>query len=302
MGFYIQWTYPPLAKHTDHCYRGFIYNDKIKHSERQLKQRTTINVHCAKPEDKILLTRPLQKVLTIPKRWMLYRNRTHYIMKIFDPGQKRLLSIARIGVDFKDIDYYFLEPDYLGRRIDRRDTRDYWLLPRLIHPLIKSLLINFLAKYDGCLVHGAGVKIKNLGLAFVGKSESGKTTLAKFFHGYKDITVLTDENLAITRKENKFYIQGTPWPGGARIASAESAILKHIFFISHGKANVVKPINPKEAFKKLISQAMLCAWDKSLVNSAVNFIRGLSEGIEFFDLEFVNDKGVVYFLRNKLMV
>jgi hypothetical protein len=302
VGFYMKWTHPPLSKPTDYRYNGFIYNDKIKQAIRGLKQVTAIHVHCAKPEKEILLTRSLRKILTIPKRWALYKDRTHYIMKIFHSRQNRLMSIARIGVDFKNIDYYFLEPDYKGLYIDRHDTRDYWLLPRLAHPLIKTLLINFLAKQGGCLIHGTGVKVRNLGLGFVGKSGSGKSTLAGFFRIYKDTTVLTDENLAVSRKGNRFYVYGTPWPGGVRITNAASAPLKYIFFIRHGKANAIRPVSAGEAFKKLISQAILCAWEESLISSTVNFIRDLSRGIEFFDLEFVNDKRVIPFLIEKLML
>ena len=215
-----------------------------------------------------------------------------------DPARKRVLSKAKISLDLRNIDYCFLAPDYMGTRIDNRDTKDYWLLPRLANPLIKYLLINVLGQEGGCLAHAAGIKIKDTALAFVGPSESGKSTMAGFFSVCQDALVLTDENLAIRRKGGGFFAYGTPWPGGARVARQGSAVLKRVFFISHGKANIIRPVSASEAFKKIIAQSMLSCWDGALANSTIDFIRGLSKGVECFDLEFVNDKSVVTFLRN----
>lgn len=298
-GFLVKWTHPPMAEFADNRYRGFIHYDKINSITSQLNKVSYINVYCNKPKNKALFTNSTHKVISVPKLWTLYKNETDYYLKMFDGVKNRLIGIAKISGDFKNTDYYFLGPDYKGTRIDKKDTKDYWLLQRVVHPLVKSLLVNFLAKYGGCLIHGAGIKINNLGIAFVGKSESGKSTLAGFFRLHKDVTVLTDETLAITRKDGGFYIQGTPWPGGAGLANSAKAPLKNIFFISHGKQNVIKPVSPQATFKKLISQAILGTWDSSLINSMVSFIKDLSKEITFFDLEFVKDESVVSFIRKE---
>jgi hypothetical protein len=300
IGFCLAWDYPPLLGADHPYYQGFLFKRGIDQLRKELRKFVEINLYWAKGENKRPALKGARKILSFPKFWNLYKNNTCYIMEMFHPLKERLLSFAEIDFAFKDVEYYLLGPEDGLQRVNGRVFREYWLLSQPIDPLIKSLLINILAREGGFLLHSAGVIVNNCGLVFCGESGSGKSTLAEFFRLDKETIVLTDENLVIAKKEGKFSINATPWPGGARISYASRAPLKNVFFIRHAKNNLLLPLKPHEAFKKILSQTVLCVWERPWLDSLLDFLRELSEKIEFFDLEFVNERSVVDFLKKKI--
>lgn len=298
IGFCLAWDYPPLLRADNPYYQGFLFKSGIDKLKKDLRKFVEINLYWAKGEKPAL--KGSQKILSFPKFWNLYRNSTSYLMEMFHPLKKRPLSFAEIDFDFKNVEYYLLGPENGLQRVNGSVFKEYWFLSQPVDPLIKSLLVNILAREGGSLLHSAGVIVNNCGLVFCGESGSGKSTLAEFFRLDKESIVLTDENLVINKKEGKFYIHATPWPGGARISYASRALLKNVFFIRHAKNNLLLPLKPDEAFKKILSQTVLCVWEQPLLDSLLDFLRELSEKIEFFVLEFVNERSVVDFLKKKI--
>jgi hypothetical protein len=293
VGFLVRWKNCSMVnENTD--YDKFIHYDGINGLKKQLTHLSIIDVR-RESQKRLPEIGGVKKLLAIPKFWSLYKNNSRYIMEIFQPARNELLGLSLIDNDFKNIEFFPMEPDKRGKRV-----ADRWILAFLIQPLVKYLLVNILAKQGGCLVHGAGVKINNRGILFTGRSGSGKTTLGKIFRRHNGITVLTDESVAIIKKNDGFYIQGTPWPGGGRIAEPYGAPLKKIFFIRHGKDNLIKPVDSTLAFKKILSQSIVYAWDKNLIASTMSFIKELINKVEYFDLQFVNDAKIVAFIRNTL--
>jgi hypothetical protein len=300
-GFLISWVYPRMINPIHNHYRDFLYYKRFNQVKKQLAWLTEVRLYWAKGNEKSFALNSAKKILQIAKHWQLYQTNRGYAMKIFHPDQRRLLSLGLIDTNFKNADYHLFESDNFDQGYPRPDQRDIWFLGRLIQPFITALLINILAQHGGCLVHGVGIKLEKKGFAFLGKSGSGKTTLAKLLGKDKAITVLSDESLIISKNNGKFYLHGTPWPGGGMIANADSVALEKIFFIRHGRDNFIKPLDLKEGFQQLLPLTVLCAWDKSLLNLITTFLKDLSCQNEFFNLEFVNDKRIVYFLKNNLI-
>ena len=300
IGFSFNWKSRINLKHDYYVYDGFVHYEDISKLKPQLREIVTINIDWG-IDKKLLNESSLKTVMSMPGFWELFTDGDNYIMKVFHPPDGRLLSISKISSDLKTVDFYFgeQEPDALKKWNNL--TRGVLFFMRVVQPLIKCLMVNIFAGRGGALVHGAGIKIGYTGLVFSGPSDSGKSTLASFFKDYSEASVLTDETLAVFKDNGKVCIQGTPWPGGARISSPDKVALKNIVFIRHGKTNVLIPISSKEAFKQLLPQAILMVWEKSYAEKLTAFLHELSKEIAFFELEFANDKTIIPFLMEELV-
>jgi hypothetical protein len=298
-GFLIQWDHPQMANPANDCYKGFLFEEKIGQNIRTLDDLILVRVHGARHAGAGCRKKGAKPILSVPRHWQIYRDKKGYFMEIFHPVQKRLLSFAEVSADFKKVDYYILGSDNEGQRIFGLKGGDFWLLTRLIQPLLRSLLVNVLARRGAFCLHGAGIKMDSCGLIFSGPSGAGKTTIAKLFHRRRGVTILSDETLVLTQKRGEFYVYGTPWPGGGRLAAAEGAPLKKIFFIGHGRKNVIRPLSASRAFKKILAQTVVRAWDKDLVAAILASARKLLHAVDSSDLKFVADPGIARFIKDQ---
>jgi hypothetical protein len=163
----------------------------------------------------------------------------------------------------------------------------------LIHPLLMAIL---LPMGRGAEFHACGVVYKGQGLIFTGGSGSGKSTLGRLWQGRQDALVLSDERIIVRKKDDGFWMYGTPWQSDARTSSPEGAPLKRIFFISHGRENSVSPVKAGDAASKLFVRCFPAFWDETCLNFTLDFIGQIVERVPCYELGFTPDRSILDFV------
>ncbi len=231
-----------------------------------------------------------QKLFGVPRVWALYSCDGQTFIRCPDPTRNlnrtslplRLLSLSS---DFKKGHLYFKSAN----------SRQKKIFP-LRHPLSQVLYTILVSLNQGILVHASGIIYKGKGFLFVGKSDAGKTTMAKLWRKVKGTQVLSDERVALRRIGRYYRIYGTPWLGQARIFSNASAPLEKIFFLSHAEKNTIKKIPQINTISALCARSRLPHWDRAGLSASLEFIEDLSKEVPCFNLGFYPDKNVIDFV------
>jgi len=164
------------------------------------------------------------------------------------------------------------------------------------YPLDEVIMVNFLARGRGVILHACGVVDEGRGLLFVGVSGAGKSTLAELWKP-TGVTLLSDDRIIVRRMEGKFRMYGTPWHGDAGIASPESAPLERLYFIEQAARNYVQALSPVDAAARLLVRCFPPFYDKAGMEFILDFLAQVAEEIPCYELGFVPDASAIDFVR-----
>jgi len=228
----------------------------------------------------------------VNSRWRLHRLDGRYLFEIFStkPPHPRV-QLALMTPDFRQGEVF--------RRPDQSFPRRSWFLAQLMQPFGELLLINFLSQGRGVLLHALGVADQGEGLLFIGRSGAGKTTLANLYKPHRDVTILGDERIIVTRKDGQFWLSGTPWPGMGLTVSADTVPLRKVFFLEHGTRNVLISDRLSNLCGLFYQQLFLPFWNGEALEFALRFGEELLSTVPAARLAFVNDARVIEFLRKE---
>ena len=240
------------------------------------------------------------------ENWRLLKRGDTYIYKSPLEDKKQLMVVNKT---FDRVTAYLLSKKRANaltkgkREFIKRSNGFVWNISDIIYDFLQVLLINYLAviKKDGIFSHAMGVKeINKNGFLFVGKSETGKSTLAEIYHKYSKATVLNDDRIIVRKINNKFYIYGSPWHGDFSDyleSQIDRAKLKSILFLQKSQENSIEPVSRSEAFKLLYPAMFPTFWDRGGIKVISMFLADLLSKVPCFRLKFKKDKSVIGFVR-----
>ncbi len=163
---------------------------------------------------------------------------------------------------------------------------------------IQILLVCYLLKREGAILHSSGVILNDQGYLFAGRSGSGKSTLTRLLTTSDRFHPLSDERIIVRKISDGFNIYGTPWPSDAGIAENKKAPLAGIFFIGHGATNSIKALSPRNALNRLL-QVILIPWDDSEgVYQMLGFCEELLTSVPAYELKFQPKADIAGFIEN----
>ncbi len=279
IGIELVWDGARLAvESAQKFYRGFRSNGDV---------HVRLQVHCGE----LPPVRPGEMVFdAIENHWQLSRLNGRYLFEFFDPMPPHpMVQLACMAPDFSVGEVY--------RKPEKAVPTPSLSLSRLMRPFGELLLITLLSQGRGVMLHGLGVSDRGEGLLFIGRSGAGKTTLANLYKPCQDVTVLGDERVVVTQVGGQFWLSGTPWPGTGFTVSADTVPLRKVFFLEHGRRNVLiadRLINLSGLF---FQQLFLPFWNREALAFALSFAEELLSTVPSFRLSFVNDSRVIEFLR-----
>ena len=292
-----RWSSSQVADFPDEIYRKFM-SDK--------EPVVTLYVHCKQlpqfAEKGDLL---FEAERNGNNNWGLYRFNNKYLLEIYHQATGQVDQIILLSADFTSGDIYIIPKSgnvleyYLSHNYALTQRQPVWPLYRLMRPFSELLVIKLLSQGQGILAHGLGVNDDRKGLIFIGPSNAGKTTLAKFFERKKEGSVLNDDRIIIKRVDGEFMLYGTPWNVDFKLTSAAVVPLKKIFFIHHGKENRIELTDKQEAFASLFSNLFSAFWNRKGLEFSMKFCDDLVSSIPCYELGFVNDEKVMEFVLHR---
>jgi len=218
--------------------------------------------------------------------WDLYKDGEKWIIPIsFPPG-----SDPRLVAKF-DGDYH------KGDLLLNKNCSKKPIFP-LAYPLDELLVINLLARSQGLVLHACAVALENLefGLLFTGMSGAGKSTLTRLWQKQPGVTILSDDRVILKKKEDGYWIYGTPWHGDALGASAYGAPVKHIFVLKQAISNYLTPLKAVDVTAKLLSRSFPTFWDAVGMRNTLQFLDELSQSVKSYEFGFLPDQSAIDFI------
>jgi len=160
-----------------------------------------------------------------------------------------------------------------------------------------AIRTNLIGSGRAIAIHACGVDDNGRGFLFTGPPDSGKTTLANLWKDRQGVTVLGDERLFLRKRDNQYWVYGSPLKGGANLFSPKGAPLERIFFIKHADGNVAYPKRGKDAVISLLTQSYPERYYYRDMQYPLDFCIELSQRVPCYDLGFVPSQEVVDFVR-----
>jgi hypothetical protein len=241
--------------------------------------------------DDILLEAPGEPLFRSGSLWQLYRNggRHHF----------RFVSGAFGEAPYKTAD---LDPGFrTGEvRLQRSAFAGRAEVYPLEYPLDELILMHLLAGGLGAEVHGCGLSVGRDGVLFVGQSGAGKTTTARLWEREPDTRVLSDDRIILREQEGELRMYGTPWHGEARLAAAEWAPLRALWFLRHGPENRAAPLTAADAVARLMTCSFFPFYHPDALAFTLEFFDRLTRRVPCRELTFVPDGSAVTFVRERL--
>jgi hypothetical protein len=224
-----------------------------------------------------------EKVFDCPPIWTLYRQNGISLIRIFNElsGLRRTLVLPR---HLGKADLYFAED--CNRFVDP-----------FFGPSMELLLLSYLAKGKGIIIHGCGMARKGRGVLFVGESGAGKSTLARMWDGEEGVEILSDDRTIVRRKGRDFWVYGTPWHGDAPFGSPRGVRLESIFFLRHARENSVKEISGSLPVSQLLTCSFPPLWDPQAMDVVLELFTELTARVPCRQLRFTPDRTVLEFIN-----
>ncbi len=226
--------------------------------------------------------------------WQLYRQDDSYLFRFCSlTFGSRPYRIAIFNQDFSNGEIY-LDPSFFrpGQPVD-----PLWA------PLDELLYSNLLARGKGVEIHACGlIDPQGHGHLLVGKSATGKTTMAKLWQDIPGVTILSDDRIILRKSDGKIWMYGTPWHGEGGMAFATRNPLARIYFLHKGLSNELLPQREAEATMRLMACSFPPFYNREGLDFTLAFIGEVAKEIPCFELRVVPDKRVVEFISNSIMI
>lgn len=218
--------------------------------------------------------------------WLAFRDEGDFVFALpspAEPGAFWWTARLRLRTPAVTIAY---DPEVVDRT--RALTR---VVNPLRYPLDQLLTMMLLADRGGCIVHAAGLHRNGKGLACVGRSGAGKTTLMRLLEGGGEFGRLSDDRV-ILRSGDPPSISGTPWAGEGLIASNATTGLGALAFLHQGSGHELQEITPGEAAAQLLPTTSIPWFDEPAMTGCVATLDRLVRTVPTYNLVFRRDRGV----------
>jgi hypothetical protein len=227
-------------------------------------------------------TQSAKKIFDCPPIWTLYRRDNTKMIKLF-AGQARIERTLVLPPSPQDAVIYF------------SPSADRFIDP-FFGPTLELLMVHFLARGMGVILHACGIARSGRGILFIGESGAGKSTLAELWQLEPEIEVLSDDRIIVRKEGGALWMYGTPWHGTARFASPRRVPVGRLFFIRHGNENSLAETIAGQATANLLTCSFPPHWDHAGLGFTLDLFKELVARCPCRALSFRPDRSVVAFL------
>jgi hypothetical protein len=230
-----------------------------------------------------------KKVFDCAPVWTLYRGKAYLVIKLFNdervPCHERLM-VLRPRIRHAEL------------HVKRPPNGSPFVVEPFYGPTAELLMVQYLTRGQGILLHSCGIEIDGRGILFVGHSGAGKSTMARLWKDGGNVPILSDDRIIVRKRDGVFWMYGTPWHGQEEFASPEGYPVEKIYFIKHARKNEIKGTNAREATSKLLSCSFPPFWDREGMNFTLDLLSDLSNAVPCRELGFLPDNGIIHSIRS----
>lgn len=229
------------------------------------------------------------KIFDSHESWSLYKGNDHYYILYKPKMFKKPFWLAESNKGFDRIKIF------CGNRFFKGSKKDRSIFNPVNYPLDQIIMVHYLSRKNGILIHSSGIKRDGNGYLFPGVSGAGKSTISELIYKSKmDYELLSDDRIIIKRSKNGYFIYGTPWSGEGGFAINSSARLKGIFFIEKGDKNEIIRIEGINGFNRLVSVVSIPWYSEEFFSNILNFCDMLIRRVPLFIFRFRLDEDAIY--------
>lgn len=235
-----------------------------------------------------------QVIGELAKDWQLYPHNGGLRLEILEQIQFQPRLVALINPAWDQVDAHLVPLPYRLPGVDETG----WSLGSLMEPLVQWWLTAWLAhRQEGIILHGSAVSLAGHGLAFIGPSGAGKTTVARWCRDEARATVLSDERIVVWHDGRAWQVGGTPWYGELHEVSPLTRPLGGLFVLSKAATNRFVPWKSGPLLSRVIPEAFLPIWSPEGMDGLVEVSTRLVQEVPSGELQCVNDPSVVSYLE-----
>ncbi|GEM62124.1 hypothetical protein SF1_01060 [Sphingobacterium faecium NBRC 15299] len=115
------------------------------------------------------------------------------------------------------------------------------------------------------MIHGSVINLKGQGIAFLGKSGTGKSTHSRLWLNHiAETSLLNDDNPAIRVTARGVLIYGTPWSGKTPCYKNEAILLKAFVRLQQAPENKFEALQGVKGFIAVLPSCSAIRWNKDL--------------------------------------
>ncbi len=187
-----------------------------------------------------------------------------------------------------------------GHIVLRRDSfaTDQPVFP-LEYPIDELAMMHRLALGEGVELHALGLEDQDgAGYLFLGHSGAGKSTTARLWMSEPGVRLLSDDRIILRKKDNQYFMYGTPWHGDAGVSSAGCAPLSAIFLLEQSPINEVEPMPLARASAELFARCFVPHYLAAGMQFALGFFDELTRSIPCSVFRFAPTEGAVEAIRH----
>ena len=145
--------------------------------------------------------------------------------------------------------YLLMSTNFKENKLLKSNNSDYDL-----HICTNLLMMSYMYRLidtGNFMIHAAAVVYENQGILFCGMSGAGKSTQANLWKKYLNAWVLNYDKPCVIKKNDMYYVHGSPWSGKEDLFLNEYVPLKAIVFVKQAKENRVTRLSYGEAYSNV---------------------------------------------------
>ena len=229
-----------------------------------------------------------EKIFDSSPIWTLHRRRDTSVIEIFEnfSGLHNRLVIPH---HLTHADLYFAE------------NGDRFPGP-FFGPAMELLMVNYLARERGIIVHACGVVHCGKGILFAGESGAGKSTLARLWDGEANTDILSDDRIIVRKQGGKFWMYGTPWHGDARFGLPRRIGLDRIFSLRHSRENSVRKAGQADTVMQLLKCSFPPYWETEGMEFTMDLFGEIAAAVPCHEFHFTPDRRAIDSIKTRVVL
>jgi hypothetical protein len=160
-----------------------------------------------------------------------------------------------------------------------------------VENLLRAIYAWLCLKYEGILLHAAGVVRQGRGYVFFGPSGAGKTTTSGLAARSSD--VVSDDLVILRDHDGGWRLHGVPFKGELSDAprANQEAPLQGIFRLRQDTSHFVEPLSTARSVADLVASAPFVVGQASLSDRLVGLCHRLAMNVPVLQLHLKKDEG-----------